>query len=170
MAVACPETGLHWFALKVRSRAEKTVADTLSGRGLEVFCPTYLESRQYSDRVKSLHSPLFPGYLFCKLAWTNRLPALSTPNVEYIVGFGTQPTPVNPAEVDAIQAVVRSGALCQPHPFLRLGQRVRMRAGPLTDLEGILVGSRGRHRLIVSVDLLQRSIATEVDSAHVRPV
>jgi transcription antitermination factor NusG len=189
MAVACPETGsnpgfaqqhqtpvlrpdpvLHWFALKVRSRAEKTVGDTLSCRGLEVFCPTYLESRKYSDRLKTLHSPLFPGYLFCKLAWANRLPALSAPNVEYIVGFGTQPTPVNPAEVEAIQAIVRSGSLCKPHPFLRVGQRVRMRAGPLADLEGILVGSRGHHRLIVSVDLLQRSVATEVDSAHVRPV
>ena len=170
MAVACPESGLHWFALKVRSRAEKKVGDTLSTRGLEVFCPTYLDSRKYSDRVKTLHSPLFPGYLFCKLTWNNRLPALSAPHVEYIVGFGSQPTPVNPTEVEAIQSIVRSGALCRPHPFLRVGQRVRLHSGPLADVEGILLGSRGQHRLIVSVDLLQRSVATEVDSAHVRPM
>lgn len=170
MAVACPEAGLHWFALKVRSRAEKTVGDTLDNRGFEVFCPTYRESRQYSDRQKSLQSPLFPGYLFCKLDWNNRLPVLSAPYVEYIVGFGKEPTPVCPTEIGAIQTIVRAGLQCRPHPFLKVGQRVRMHSGPLADLEGILVAARGAHRLIVSVDLLQRSVATEVDSALVRPV
>jgi transcription antitermination factor NusG len=170
MAVACPETGLHWFALKVRSRAEKTVGDTLIGRGFEVFCPTYMETRQYSDRCKYLPAPLFPGYLFCKLSWNNRLPVLSTPHVEYVVGFGMQPSPVGPAEVEALQSVVRSGSPCQPHPFLRVGQRVRMQSGPLADVEGILVAQRGVHRLIVSVDLLQRSVAAEVDSSLVCPV
>jgi transcription antitermination factor NusG len=170
MAVACPETGLHWFALKVRSRAEKTVEDTLNNRGFEVFCPTYRESRQYSDRQKNLQSSLFPGYLFCKLDWNNRLPVLSAPYVEYIVGFGKEPTPVSPNEIGTIQTIVRAGSQCRPHPFLKVGQRVRMHSGPLADLEGILVASRGTHRLIVSVDLLQRSVATEVDSALVRPV
>jgi transcription antitermination factor NusG len=170
MAVACSETGLHWFALKVRSRAEKTVGETLQDRGFDVFCPTYRETRKYSDRQKNLQSPLFPGYLFCRLSWSNRLPVLSAPYVEYIVGFGKEPTPVASTEVEAIQAIMRSGFPCGPHPFLRVGQRVRMQAGPLADLEGILVATRGAHRLIVSVDLLQRSVATEVDSAHVRPV
>jgi transcription antitermination factor NusG len=170
MAVACSETGLHWFALKVRSRAEKTTGDTLLDRGFEVFCPTYPVTRQYSDRQKSVQAPLFPGYLFCKLSWNHRLPVLSTPNVHYLVGFGTQPTPVGLAEVEAIQSIVSSGLQFEPHPFLRVGQRVRMQSGPLADLEGILVGQRGAHRLIVSVDLLQRSVATEVDSLAVRPL
>lgn len=170
MAVAYSKTDLHWFALKVRSRAEKTVGDALSGRGFDVFCPTFSDTRQYSDRRKSLQAPLFPGYLFCRLNWNNRLPVLSAPNVEYIVGFGMQPTPVGAAEVEALQSIVRSGMPCQPHPFLRIGQRVRLQSGPLADLEGILVGQRGSQRLIVSVDLLQRSVATEVDSALVEAI
>jgi transcription antitermination factor NusG len=170
MAVACPEDGLQWFALKVRSRAEQSTGTFLTGRGFEVFCPTYPERREYSDRIKTVQAPLFPGYLFCKLTWSNRLPIVSAPNVEYIVGFGSEPTPVATSEVAAVRTIVRSGAPCQPHPYLRLGQRVRLQSGPLADLEGILVATRSSHRLVVSVDLLQRSVATEVDSAHVRPM
>ena len=170
MAVACPDPGLQWFALKVRTRTEKSAEDVLQNRGFEVFCPTYPERRRYSDRIKNLDAPLFPGYLFCKLSWTNRLPVLSAPNVEYIVGFGSEPTPVPHAEVAAVQSVIHSGALCRPHPFLRIGQRVRLQSGPLADLEGFLVGTRNNHRLVVSVDLLMRSVAMEVDSALVRPI
>lgn len=170
MAVACPDPGLQWFALKVRARAEKTAETFLISRGFDVFCPTYAERRKYSDRIKSLETALFPGYLFCQLAWTNRFPVLSAPNVEYIVGFGNEPTPVTHSEVTAVRSIVNSGTPCQPHPFLRVGQKVRLESGPLADLEGILVGKRGSHRLVVSVGLLQRSVAAEIDSAFVRPV
>ena len=170
MAVACSKPEFQWFALKVRSRAEKSTENALQGRGFEVFCPTYLERRRYSDRIKESQSPLFPGYVFCKLTWDNRLPILSTSNVEYIVGFGNEPTPVSPAELTALQALSRSGANCQPHTFLPIGQRVRLRSGPLADLEGILVGTRGNHRLVISVELLQRSVSTEIDSAFVQPI
>ncbi len=170
MAVACSEPEFQWFALKVRSRAEKSTESTLQNRGFEVFCPTYLERRRYSDRIKELQSPLFLGYVFCRLDWNNRLPVLSTSNVDYIVGFGSEPTPVLSSEINALQALSRSGAFCQPHPFLQVGQKVRLQSGPLADLEGILVGARGNHRLIVSVGLLQRSIAAEIDSAFVQPV
>ena len=159
---------LDWFALKVRARAERSAQETLVSRGFEVFCPTYTERRQYSDRVKVVEAALFPGYLFCRLDWSDRLPVLSAPHVEYIVGFGTDPTPVGPGEVEAVQTIIQSGANCRPHPFLRTGQRVRLRSGPLADVEGVLVGSRGNHRLIVSVELLQRSVAVEVDTALVR--
>ena len=159
-----------WFAVKVRTRAERTAGAFLSGRGYEVFCPTYLERRTYADRIKTIESALFPGYLFCRLQWVSRLPVLSAPHVEYIVSFGREATPVNPAEVDAIRCAVDSGAKCRPHPFLRVGQRVRVRSGPLASLEGVLIGSRGNHRLVISVELLQRSIAAEVDSAFVRPL
>jgi transcription antitermination factor NusG len=159
---------LDWFALKVRARAERSAQDILVSRGFEVFCPTYTERRQYSDRIKAVEAALFPGYLFCRLAWNNRLPVLSAPHVEYIVGFGTEPTPVAPAQVEAIQTIIQSGANCRPHPFLRVGQRVRLQSGPLANVEGVLVGSRGSHRLVVSIELLQRSVAVEVDSAFVR--
>ncbi len=170
MAVACPVAGNNWFALKVRTRAELTAGSLLQNRGFEVFCPTYIQRRQYSDRIKAVEAALFPGYLFCRMSWSNRLPVLSVPTVEYIVGFGNEPSPADPVEVEAIQALVRSGALCSPHPFLRVGQRVRLHSGPLANVEGILIGDRGKHRLVISVELLQRSIATEVDSAFVRPM
>lgn len=170
MAVACPDSGLQWFALKVRARAEKTAETILKSRGIDVFCPSYAERRRYSDRIKNIETALFPGYLFCKLAWANRFPALSAPNVEYIVGFGSEPTPIADAEVAAVRKVINSGAACAPHPYLRVGQKVRLDSGPLSSLEGILVGKRGSERLVISVDLLQRSVAAEIDSAFVRPV
>lgn len=169
MAVACPSYKNSWFALKVRARAELTAAGLLQNRGFEVFCPTYRDQRKYSDRIKTVDAALFPGYLFCRLDWSNRLPVLSVPNVEYIVGFGQEPSPADPTEVETIQTLVHSGVLCRPHPFLRVGQRVRLQSGPLANIEGILIGDRGNHRLVVSVDLLQRSIAAEVDSVFVRP-
>lgn len=159
---------LDWFALKVRARAERSAQDILLSRGFQVFCPTYSERRQYSDRIKVVEAAFFPGYLFCRLNWSARLPVLSAPHVEYIVGFGAEPTPVGSGEVEAIQTIVNSGAHCRPHPFLRAGQRVRLQSGPLANVEGVLVGSRGSHRLVVSVELLQRSVAVEIDSAFVR--
>jgi transcription antitermination factor NusG len=95
---------------------------------------------------------------------------MSAPNVDYIVSFGSEPTPVASSEVAAVRSIVSSGAPCQPHPYLRVGQRVRLQSGPLAELEGILVATRSSHRLVVSVDLLQRSVSTEIDSAHVRPM
>jgi transcription antitermination factor NusG len=157
-----------WFALKVRVRAERSARDVLASRGLEVFCPAYPERREYSDRIKVVESALFPGYLFCRLSWSDRLPVLTAPHVEYIVGFGNEPTPVGHAQIKAIQTIIEAGVLCRPHPFLKVGQRVRLHSGPLANVEGILTGSRNNHRLVVSIDLLQRSIAVEVDSAFVR--
>jgi transcription antitermination factor NusG len=170
MAVACSNPGVEWFAVRVRTRAESTVSQFLQSRGLDTLCPTFQERRQYSDRVKTLDSALFPGYLFCQMDRNDRFPVLSAPGVETIVGFGREPQPVDPLEILAVQAVMRSGLLTRPHPFLRVGQKVRVESGPLASLEGILVATKTDHRLVLSVSLLQRSIAAEVDSAQVRPV
>jgi transcription antitermination factor NusG len=170
MAVACSNEQLEWFALRVRARAEQSVSQTLRGRGFEILCPTYIDRRQYSDRIKTVEAALFPGYLFCCFEISNRFPVLSSPGVDYVVGFGSQPHPVDPVEIQALRAVVESGVLAQPFPFLKIGQRVRVESGPLANLEGILVASKGDHRLVLSVTLLQRSIVAEIDSAHVRPI
>jgi transcription antitermination factor NusG len=170
MAVACPENALLWFALRVRNRAEKTVSETLRNRSYETLCPTYLDRRRYSDRVKTVEAALFPGYLFCRLDPSNRLPVLSAPGVESIVGFGSQPHPVDLHEIEALAAVIQSGVLARPYPFLKVGQRVRVESGPLCHLEGILVATKSEYRLVLSVSLLQRSIIAELDSAHVRPL
>ena len=156
-----------WFALQVRARHEMGVAEHLRGKGYEWFLPLYKCRKRWSDRVKIVDAPLFPGYLFCRFNPQNRLPILKTPGVTYIVGFNGQPAPVDECEISAIQTLLQSGMPSQPWPFLATGDRVRIESGPLRDLEGILVKFKGDHRLILSVTLLQRSVAVEIDSAFV---
>jgi transcriptional antiterminator RfaH len=157
-----------WFALQVRARHEAGVANFLSGRGYEPFVPMYESRRRWSDRIKVVAAPLFPGYLFCRFDVNNRLPILTTPGVIQVVGFNRTPIPVEDTEIDAIQSLVASGFPSQPWPFLQAGDRVQIDSGPLRGLEGLLVELKGSHRLVVSVTLLQRSVAVEIDSALVK--
>ena len=157
-----------WFALQVRARHESGVANFLSGKGYEPFVPMYTSRRRWSDRIKVVESPLFPGYLFCRFDVNNRLPILTTPGVIQVVGFNRTPVPVQDTEIYAIQSLVASGFPSQPWPFLQAGDRVQIDSGPLRGLEGLLVEFKGSHRLVVSVTLLQRSVAVEIDSALVK--
>ena len=159
-----------WFALQVRSRYESIVATLLTGKGYEWFLPVYKCRRRWSDRFKEVERPLFPGYLFCRLDPLNRLPILTIPGVALIVGIARTPVPIDETEMAAIQAVVKSGISCQPWPFLKIGQRVKIEYGPLYGLEGILLGFKGQHRLVLSVTLLQRSVAVQVEGAWVTPL
>ena len=159
-----------WFALRVRSRYENTVATILGGKGYEWFLPLYKSRRRWSDRIKEIELPLFPGYVFCRFDLQHRLPILTTPGVVTVVGIGKRPVPIDDAEIAAIQAALRSGLSTRPWPFLEIGQRVRVEYGPLCGLEGILLDFKGHHRLILSVILLQRSVAVEVDGAWVIPI
>ena len=165
------ESASHpWFALQVRARHERSVAEFLSGKGYEWFLPTYRCRRRWSDRIKEVTLPLFPGYLFCRFNSLDRLPILTTPGVIQVVGMARSPVPIAEAEIAALQAAVKSGLPAQPWPFLRVGQRVRLDYGSLYGLEGILLDFKGNYRLILSVTLLQRSVALEVDAAWVTPV
>lgn len=159
-----------WFAVQTRTRHENFAAKQLSGRGYEVFLPFYLSKRRWSDRMQEFEVPLFPGYLFCRFNLLDRLPILTTPGVIQIVGVGKTPIPVDEEEVIALQTAVRTDVPRQPWPFLKVGERVRVEAGPLSGLEGVLLNFKGRYRLVLSVSLLQRSVAVEVDSAWVTPV
>lgn len=162
---------LRWYAVETKTRLESTVQALLANKGFEVFLPTCKVRRQWSDRIKTLECALFPGYLFSRLADGQRtLPILSTPYVRGIVGFGGRPLPVPEQEIAAVRAIVDSGLPAGPWPFLQAGQRVRITHGPLAELEGILVVIKKQHRLVVSVDMLQRSVAVEVDSAWVEPL
>jgi transcriptional antiterminator NusG len=161
---------LPWFALQVRSRYESRVAEHLSGKGYEIFLPFYKCRKRWSDRIKDVEAPLFPGYLFCRFNPLNRLPILTTPGVIQLVGFNRVPHPVDEGEIDAIQRFVASGIPSQPWPFLQVGDRVRIESGPLRGLEGILIEFKGNHRLVVSVTLLQRSVAVSLDSTLVSSV
>jgi transcriptional antiterminator NusG len=162
------ETLQHpWFALQVRAYREMAVADHLRGKGYEWFLPQYRCRKRWSDRVKIVDAPFFPGYLFCRFNPQNRLPIMKTPGVFQIVGCNGMPIAVEEMEIKAIQTLVASGVPNQPWPFLAVGDRIRIESGPLRDLEGILVKFKGEHRLVLSVTLLQRSVAVEIDSAFV---
>src|SRR5579863_3428490 len=159
-----------WFALQVRTRNEAGVAEQLSGQGYERFLPLYKVRKRWSDRIKEVNAPLFPGYLFCRFNPQDRLPILKTPGVIQIVGFNNGPTAVDEAEIRSIQTLVTAGVPHQPWPFLAAGDRVRIESGPLLGLEGILIDVKRSHRLVLSVTLLQRSVAVEIDSALITAV
>jgi transcription antitermination factor NusG len=163
-------TRLPWYALQVRSRREMPISTQLKGQGYECFLPLYKSTRRWSDRVKEVNQPLFPGYLFCRFDLHNRGPLLMTPGVQQIVGVGRTPMPVQESEMESIRQALASGLPSQPWPYLELGQRVRVNHGSLRDLEGILINFKGSNRVVLSVSLLQRSVAMEIDLSWVTPV
>jgi transcription antitermination factor NusG len=152
-----------WFALRVKSHCERMTAAGLRSRGYEEFLPSYRARRRWSDRWVDLELPLFPGYVFARFDPQDRLPILKIPSLVHIVGIGKSPLPVDDGEIAAIQSIVSSGLAAEPWPYLRVGDTVRVQYGALCGLEGILVEVKKRHRLVVSVTLLQRSVAVEID-------
>ena len=159
-----------WYAVQVRPRFEKLVAAALLSKGYEGFLPLYRCKHRWSDRIKEVELPLFSGYLFCRLDITHRLPVLITPGVIRFVGIGKTPMPVDESEMSAIIAIVGAGLQAEPHPYIRVGQRVRIDRGTLSGVEGIVQLTKKPARLIVSVSLLQRAVAVEIDEAWVRPL
>lgn len=183
MAVACPTLvcnpilgatqltrDLEWFALQVRTRWEITTAALLRNKGYETFLPTYKMRRGSSRQFREVEAPLFPSYVFCSFDVQKRLPILITPGVIAVVSRGKIPVPVDPSELEAIQATVRSGIATQPCPYLEVGQRVRIEDEALQGVEGILVRFKGCHRVVLSVSLLRRSVALEIDRCRVSPI
>jgi transcription antitermination factor NusG len=154
-----------WYALQVRSRKESYVASQIQGQGYECLLPTYKSIRRWSDRMKEVEQPLFPGYLFCRFDFQNRRPVVTTPGVLQVVGYGRTAVSVSEEEIQALQLAVGSEMPKQPWPYLEVGQRVRVNYGTLSGLEGILVNVKGNHRVVLSVTLLQRSVAMEVETS-----
>lgn len=177
IAVAYPEAlpvaetrpPLAWYALQVRSNFEWIVNSVLANKEYEAFLPTYKTRRRWSDRTKEIEAPLFRGYTFCRFDATRRLPILTTPGVVSIIGSPAGPIEVDEREIASVRAMVASGAVVGPWPFLREGQFVAVERGPLSGVEGIIHSFKGQYRLIVSVTLLQRSVAVEIDRDWVRP-
>lgn len=159
-----------WYALRVRSRHEHVVAMHLNSRGYESFLPTYKNRRRWSDRFKEIELPLFAGYVFCQFDTLNRLPVLTIPGVVQVVGVGKNPAPIDESEIAAIQASIKCGLPRQPWPFLRVGDRVRIEHGPLDGVEGILLRFGGHQRLVLSITLLQRSVAVQINEEWIRPL
>ncbi len=160
---------LPWFAVRVRSNFEQKVCASLSGMGYETFLPTYRQRRAWTDRVKETDVPLFPGYTFCRIDPAFRLPLLKVPGVVSMVGAAKRPEPIPDEEISAIRTIIETRLTVQPWPFLHVGQKIKIHKGPLSGVEGILVGFKDDYRMVVSVTLLKRSVAVQLEGAWVRP-
>ena len=165
-----PLATLPWFALRVRPNFEKTVAAALRSKDYEEFLPLYQTRRRWTDRYRTLELPLFPGYLFCRLDLRYRLPLLTTPGLLEIVSSRRIPLPVDDSEIAAVRSIVRSALPAKPWPALSIGERIRLQAGPLRGLEGVLQQIGDSYRILVSVTLLQRSVSVQVDRSWVYPL
>ena len=166
-----PESDGHcrWFAIRTRSQCEKRTTVILRNKGYEPFLPLYRVERQWSDRIRKMDVPLFTGYVFCRFDVNFRLPILTMPSVVEIVGTGGTPVPIDDTEIASLQTLIQSGLSVQPVPFLEVGKPVGVVAGPLRGLKGILLRSSNGDRLVVSITLLRRSVAAEIDRRWVVP-
>lgn len=161
--------GLEWWALYTRHQHEKVVAEMLEAKGLEVFLPLYESIRRWKDRSKVLALPLFPCYVFVRGAADRRLQVVSTPGVHMILTRGEQIALVPEEEIEAIRRTVNGSFRVEPHPFLKVGERVRVTRGSLEGVEGILIRKKNVYRLILSVNMLAQSVAVEINAADVEP-
>jgi transcription antitermination factor NusG len=151
---------LPWFALYVKPRHEKNVELILRGKGLEPFLPTYI---RLSTRSKRYELPLFPGYIFCRSDITDYLLIRATPGVFSIVGHGNTPSPVPDEEVDRVKRLIQSGLTPKAWPYTSVGYPIRLESGPLRGVQGVIVDAEDKKWLVVSVNLLQRSVAVKID-------
>jgi transcription antitermination factor NusG len=159
----------QWWAVYTRHQHEKVVARMLSAKGFEVFLPLYDSTRHWKDRNKMLSLPLFPCYLFVRGENMRRLQVMVTPGVHMILCNGEQVAAVPEAEIEAIRKTVEGAFHVEPHPFLKCGERVRVKRGTLAGVEGILVRKRNQYRLVLTVDMLAQSVGVEIDASDVEP-
>jgi transcription elongation factor/antiterminator RfaH len=160
----------HWYAVCTRHQHEKVAARILLDKAFEVFLPLYKARRKWQDRIKEISVPLFPGYLFVQEGFDRWLQILSTAGVASIVSCGGRPAAISSSEIEAIRQIVESSLRVEPHPFLRSGDWVRVRFGPIAGVEGILIRKKNTVRLVLSVEMLGKSAAVEVDAAHVERI
>jgi transcription antitermination factor NusG len=160
----------RWYVAHTRARHEKHVAEQLLDHSIESFLPLYSAVHRWKDRRKLVYLPLFPGYVFLRIALPERLRVLRLPGVVRFVGFNGTPAEVPDGELCALRSALENGTRVGPHPYLRIGRRVRIRFGPLQGAEGILIRRKGSCRLVLSIDLIMRSVAAEVDESDVEPI
>lgn len=159
---------IRWYAIHTRSRHEKTVAEELWQKEIEVFLPLRDVVSKWKDRKKLVQFPLFPGYLFARVCIQKRkLDILKVPSVVRVIGFNNEAAPIPDEQISAVKTLVFSELPYDPFPDLATGDRVRVIRGPLRGLEGILVEKKNNFRFVISVDLIQQAVACEIDSADV---
>ena len=154
-----------WYAAYTSANHEKRVAALLGLRRVEHFLPLYASVRRWKDRKVKLEMPLFPGYVFVRMALRDRLQVLQVPGVACLVSFDGRPAPLSGYEIERLRASLAGGVRAQPHPYLAAGRRVSLRSGPLAGLTGTLRRRKSGARFVISLDLIQRSVAVEIDEA-----
>jgi transcription antitermination factor NusG len=170
VAEACAERGVpKWYAAYSSANQEKRVAQELARRSVECYLPLYGSVRQWKDRRVRLELPLFPGYVFVRVALRERLRVLQVPGVARLVGFDGQPAAVPNEDIEAIRTCLGADHALLPHRYLQRGQRVRVLSGPLVGLTGVVVRQKKRTRLVISFDLLMRSVAVELGPSDLNP-
>lgn len=162
-AAAMLET--RWFALTVKPRRETLAVQGLSAKGIECFLPSYIVHRRWSDRIKAVSEPIFPGYIFCRTSLAS--PVLPVPGVQGFVSFAGRPEPIPDQEIEGIMRMTASGLPLEPIAYLHAGDRVRVTHGPLAGVEGILWECDAKKRLVVGIEMLGRSVAVNMDRTYV---
>jgi transcription antitermination factor NusG len=159
-----------WYAAYTSSNHEKRVAEQLTRKSVEHFLPLYNTVRRWKDRRVDLQLPLFPGYIFVRIALRDRLEVLKAPGVVRILGLNGAPTEVPKEQVESLRLAFSEGLRAEPHPYLNKGRRVRIKSGPLAGWKGVIVRRKGDLRVVLSAELIQRSIIMDIEASFLEPV
>lgn len=162
-----PSVDQRWFALTIKPRRETLAVQGLSSKGIESFLPSYVVHRRWSDRIKVVSAPIFPGYIFCRTSLAS--PVLPVPGVQGFVSFAGRPEPIPDQEIDSIMRMAASGLPLEPMAYPRAGDRVRVIHGPLAGVEGILWECDAKRLLVVGIEMLGRSVAVNLDRTVLEP-
>lgn len=154
---------LRWYVAYTYPRHEKAVSDQVQLRSVETFLPTYTVKSRWKDRRVLLELPLFAGYVFTRITARERIKVLSVPSVIRILSYRGMPVPIDDAEIDAMRACVANGAKFSPHPYIAVGDRVRVRDGAFEGLEGVVIRESNQCKLVVSLSLIHQSVSLEVE-------
>jgi len=160
----------QWYAAYTRAQHEKRVALQLAERAVEHYLPVYEAVHRWKDRRMRVQLPLFPGYVFIHIPLRSQLDVLRIPSVVRLVGFNGAPTPMPQEDIERLRCAMAEGVLAQPHPYLKVGRRVRITAGPFAGCEGILKRCRGDLRLVLAIELIHRAVLVDVDVSTVVPI
>ncbi len=158
------EEGKRWYAIYTRSRHEKVVYELLKDKGLETFLPIRVYLSRWKDRKKKIESPLFPGYLFTRLNLSQDFTkVVASKGVVKVLGTNGTPIPIPDVEVDSVKTLLKSGLKYDPYPYLRSRTRVVVINGPLQGITGKILERVGKYKLLISIELIKRSISVEID-------
>jgi transcription elongation factor/antiterminator RfaH len=161
---------LPWYVTYTCPRHEKHVAQQFERRGISFFLPLYKSTRRWKDRKKQIELPLFPGYVFVQMKSENRVDLLRVPGVVHLVSFQGKPAPVAGEEFEILRRGLAGSSVLRPHPYLKAGRKVRIRSGPMAGFEGILVRRKDSARVVLSISLIERSVAVEIDETDVEAI